>query len=177
LLRCLRSASALTVLLIATSCSVNAPADEPVDCPAANRQIFECVEANRAAVEAGQWDLCIPHSESLLLTGIWVTDFEWNQFHEDGGETRTFDDLNDYKRYSDLAPQLYGPVPLGEIDKGDGAAIGRIEFIGRLPLCSPFPDFPRIKVDRVISWEILETSPRNSITYGPDAGSPGGTEH
>ncbi len=177
MLRYLRSASALSALLIGASCGVGEPADEPIDCPTANRQIFECVEANRAAVEQGEWDLCIPHSESLLLTGIWVTDFEWNQFHEDGGEARTFDDLDDYKRYSDWTPQLYGPEPLGEIDKGEGAAIGRIEFIGRRRLCNPYPDAPRIMVDQVISWETIETSPRNSITEGADAGALAGAKH
>ena len=115
-------------------------------------------------------DLCIPHSESLLLTGIWVTDFEWNQFHEDGGEPVKGSELRAYKRYVDTLPELYGRDALGEIDTGDGAAIIRIRFIGRRPLCSPLSDSESIIVDRVLSWEAIETGPAESITYGPDAG-------
>lgn len=158
-------ATILSLSLFVVSCS----AGQPIDCVQANRDVFDCFEANPSALEEGRYDRCIPHSRALTITGIWVSDFEWNQFHEDGGELPTDLELDDFKRYVEILPELTSSDALSEIDGDGGSVIGRIRFIGRRPLCSPYPGSASILVDRVLSWETLETGPSGSITYGPDA--------
>lgn len=163
-MRPVRSWTIFAALLLTSSCKDKAL----IDCAAANREIYDCINANPAFLNQAQLDLCIPYSEGLLLEGVWVTDFEWNQFHEDDGLSAPGEAPVNYKRYIDILPRLNGAA-LREIDSGGGAAVTRIRFEGRRPLCKPVLGSDDIIVDRVLSWEVLEVGPVNSITYGPDA--------
>lgn len=156
-------ATILSLSFFVVSCG----ADQPIDCVQADRDVFDCFEANPSALDEGRYDRCIPHSKALSITGIWVSDLEWNQFHEDGGELPTDVKLSDFKRYVGILPELTRSDALGEINGSGGAVIGRIRFIGRRPLCSPYLSSAWIMVDRVLSWEPLETGPSGSITNGP----------
>jgi hypothetical protein len=160
-----RRAAILGMLFFAVSCRV----DQPIDCIQSNRDFFSCAEDNLSMLERGRFDLCIPHSVPLRITGIWVADFEWNVFHEDDGHQPPNTGIGDYKRYLDVLPELRGSEAFSDLGLGDGSVIGRITFVGRRPLCSPIRDRPSIMVDRILSWEVLETGPSGSITYGPEA--------
>lgn len=159
-----RSAAAIGLLYFAASCR----ADQPTDCIQANREVFSCVDGNQSVQKDGRFDLCIPHSEAFTTTGVWVSDFEWNVFHEDDGFSRKLN-VDNYKRYLAELPELRGAASLSEISARHGAIVGRITFVGRRPLCNPYYDRPSIFVDRILSWKVLSTGPSGSITYGPDA--------
>ena len=165
----------LIVLAATTSLMIASCGSDPqietgaaIDCAKANREFFDCAEANPEMVEESRWDICLPHSEPLLLAGVWVTDFEWNQFHEDAGQMPNGQSVKDYRRYIETLPELSGTA-LRAIDIGEGAAIVRVRFEGRRRLCNPYPDFDRILVDRVISWDVISSESSGSIAYGSEA--------
>ena len=159
-----RAAAVIGMLYLMASCR----ADQPIDCIQANRNIFTCVDGNPSVLDEGRFDLCIPHSEPIKVTGVWVSDFEWNMFHEDDGSSRN-SKIGDYERYSNVLPALRGSKKLSEIADRSEAIIGRITFVGRRPLCNPLSEPPSIFVDRILSWKVLKTGPSGSITYGPEA--------
>lgn len=159
-----RGAAVIGLLYLAASCR----ADQPVDCIQANRDIFSCVDGNPSVLEEGRLDICIPHSEPIKVTGVWVSDFEWNVFHEDDGSSRN-SKIGKYESYLAELPELHGDKKLSEIGARNGAIIGRITFIGRRPLCNPYYGRPSILVDRVMSWKVIKTGPSGSITYNSEA--------
>ena len=161
-MRWVRRAFLVSLIIFSASCR----ADQPIDCIAANREIFDCFDADPSALREGRYDQCIPHSQSLTISGVWVSDFEWNQFHEDSGEPSRGTKLQDFKRFIEVLPEL--AITDDEMDVGDGAVIGRITFVGRRPLCRPYLGSSWIMVDRVLSWDVLETGQSGSITYGAD---------
>ncbi|RPF71261.1 hypothetical protein [Aurantiacibacter spongiae] len=142
--------------------------EAPLDCAKADAAFSACFDENAHRSLDERFETCILHSRQLLLSGVWVTDFEWNQFHEDVDRSQKGGWDESHLRFGENLPQLAGPG-LRDVDTGDGAAITRNTFVGRRRLCDPYPDFDRLTVDRVVSWQVLARGEEGAITYGPNA--------
>lgn len=79
----MRALSLIALLVAAGACHK----EQPLDCTKTDLQsVDRCFEHNRAKGEPATLVACLPFSEPLVTTGIWVVGFEKNDFFEGWGK-------------------------------------------------------------------------------------------
>lgn len=92
-------------------------------------------------------------SEPQRFTGTWVTDFEFNEFHE--GQVLTAEEAWHLR---DATDRLWGAA-LERHASENSAYVMEVEFVGRYPLCYLAEPGRDIIVDDLIRARTIERSP------------------
>lgn len=133
--------------------------DKPIDCREVYRELDACVETVLSEANDADFaiDQCLPYSEPITITGLFVEDFEYNVFLEgpyahqtDPWEIPLFETKLLWGRERE---RHEGP------DGKKLATVSRVTFEGRRPLCKALPDEQWIIVDRLIEEEIVRSRP------------------
>ena len=127
----------------------------PVDCRAVYRKIPQCLDRAASDGSKFRWDECIPYSRHVIISGVWASAFEFNEFREGA-----FADQSDPWHVADVSTRLDLDRPAHKNAAGENiGTVSQISFIGRRPLCVVTPEESWLIVDRVLSEEVIATAP------------------
>ena len=130
--------------------------ERPVDCKVLRDEAFACMDRTAETGERNVgaiFDECVPMSEPQRFTGTWVTDFEFNQFHE--GQVLPAEEA---WQHQDATDRLWGDA-LERHASDNSAYVMEVEFVGRYPLCNLTEPGRDIIVDDLIHARTIERTP------------------
>ena len=150
----MRHRTALLIVGVLTACSD----ERPVDCEVLRDQAIACMDRVAGSGERNSdaiFEECVPMSEPQRFTGTWVTDFEFNEFHE--GQVLSAEEA---WQHTDPTDRLWGDAVEGYASD-NSANVMEVEFHGRYPLCNLTEPGRDIVVDDLIRTRTIQRTPSN----------------